>query len=453
MKMNPKNIQDILDNGRFPVSAALERLEQLRYSLAIFSDKSLKNLLHCAAEMGDCESIKWILDNKILMVNCFTVRGQSRINEKTPLHFACENGHFEAVKLLVQYGADVNAGAGAYIPVIFAAVKGGKMEIFDFLASKGANIHATGALNRTCLSEAVREGQNDFIDRLIKMGFSPMIMTKLNGNLLHEAAMNPKYPTLWKLLQEFRFDPNEVDALQYRPVDYLFEKGDRATLDLYTRYGIDVMLTGPCLMTPLYLACESGNLETAQYLMERGMNPNTPNPYSDNFPLQIAVKNKNLAMYDLLVRFGANIHLTTKRGETLMSMAIKSNHPGIVERMVRIGANVNEMSAFSRTSALHTASCFSTAEVVHKMIDLGANVHAKDADGMTPLHKACIYNRPLIVFALIQRGANVNVEGQFGKLPLDLATEPAVIKILLENGGTRQTMASKFLHSCCCCFV
>ena len=50
MQMSPQDIQNILETSRFPVSAVLDRLSELRVSWAIFNMRNMKNLLHCAAE-------------------------------------------------------------------------------------------------------------------------------------------------------------------------------------------------------------------------------------------------------------------------------------------------------------------------------------------------------------------------------------------------------------------
>lgn len=66
------------------------------------------------------------------------------------LNFACENNNFEAVKLLIKYGANVNGGAGGYKPILFSAIKSGNMELFDLLVQSGANANVKDTYNRKC---------------------------------------------------------------------------------------------------------------------------------------------------------------------------------------------------------------------------------------------------------------------------------------------------------------
>ncbi|MFZ0271203.1 MAG: ankyrin repeat domain-containing protein [Acidobacteriaceae bacterium] len=62
-----------------------------------------KERLHRAAESGDVEKIKALLEEGV-PINAFD-DGLSR----TPLHYAAIEGHIDAVKYLIDAGADVNA--------------------------------------------------------------------------------------------------------------------------------------------------------------------------------------------------------------------------------------------------------------------------------------------------------------------------------------------------------
>jgi uncharacterized protein len=55
-----------------------------------------------ACKQGDIEKVQNILNNGVDVQSC-------SFQGATGFHTACQNGHIEIVKLLIQYKADINA--------------------------------------------------------------------------------------------------------------------------------------------------------------------------------------------------------------------------------------------------------------------------------------------------------------------------------------------------------
>ena len=114
----------------------LEQLYKEIESVADFSDIEVKDPntlglfstrpLHVAAIWGDCEAIKMLIE------------AGANINEKgehgfTPLFEAVEQGHFEAVKLLVELGAQPIKNDEGLLPSEYAEGK----ELVSYLKENG----------------------------------------------------------------------------------------------------------------------------------------------------------------------------------------------------------------------------------------------------------------------------------------------------------------------------
>ena len=450
IQMFLQDILKIIEKAKFPVGAVLDRLSELRINWAIFDEKSKKNLLHCAAEQGDCESINRLMYYKIYHIDSYTV-----IAGGMPcyyaLNFACENNHFEAVKLLVQYGANVNAGSYVFEPVLFSAIKSGNMELFDYLVQCGANLNVTDRINRSCLFVATRYGRNDLIDKFINLGQGPWIKNKFGLDLLTAACLSSNYETLKKILDKFNCNPYALDGFNCRPIDYLIEEGDREMLALFVSRGINILEPGFLGFSPLSLACRCSNVETASYLLEIGADPNIPNRKDFSYPIEIAVEKKNLDLVGLLLRNGASVQLQKRAGESLIDKAVKADSPEMIELLARYGADISCRSEFSLSSPLHTAAVKASPAVVSKLIEMGAYVDSLDQDKMTPLHKACANERPEIVSILLQKGADINAAGLMGKRPLDLTNNPIIFQMLTQRGATKQSSWSRCFYMCCSC--
>ena len=68
-------------------------------------------------------------------------------------------------------------------------------------------------------------------------------------------------------------------------------------------------------------------------------------------------------------------------------------------------------------------------------IEKGADVHAKDNEGNTPLHGA---KKSDLATMLIEKGADVNAKNEYGESPLHRARTPAIAKLLIDHGADKQ---------------
>jgi ankyrin repeat protein len=76
--------------------------------------------------------------------------------------------------------------------------------------------------------------------------------------------------------------------------------------------------------------------------------------------------------------------------------------------------------------------------IVKGLVESGANVHAQDKLGATPLHMAAHIGNVKIVKLLVELGANVHAQAKSGATSLHLATSKGheeIVKLLVELGG------------------
>ena len=119
-------------------------------------------------------------------------------------------------------------------------------------------------------------------------------------------------------------------------------------------------------------------------------------------------------------------------------------------QLLRAGADVNGRCAFRDWTALHAAADRGQAAAAQVLIEHGAKVDLKDADGFTPLHvtgtqpsgkpqpKASEAGRNDVAVLLLNRGANANATTSHGDNALHCAVNSdnaTLVRILLERGA------------------
>ena len=133
-----------------------------------------------------------------------------------------------------------------------------------------------------------------------------------------------------------------------------------------------------------------------------------------------------------------------------------------VQELIRRGADVNMPCRYSlrhtskEGSLLHLAIEKCYEDIALALLAAGADVHAKDDGGWTPLRWACFMGCKEVVQALIDRGSRVNERDWAGRTPLMVADEggeKAIMMCLLRAGADceglgQERVDSLFRHAC-----
>ncbi len=153
-----------------------------------------------------------------------------------------------------------------------------------------------------------------------------------------------------------------------------------------------------------------------------------------------------------MLNAGADPHVTDAQGRPGAHIAIQRadySHKGgreLVAMFLNRGVDVNAKDGAGAT-LLHHAVQDIDYTIHYKMTDMvhfGANIHARDNDGRTPLHWAAMqgYKTEGVSF-LINHDANVNAADEQGVTPLHLAAargDADVIKVLVSAGADLQAV-------------
>eukprot|EP00658_Telonema_sp_P-2_P032162 TRINITY_DN23888_c0_g1_i2.p1 TRINITY_DN23888_c0_g1~~TRINITY_DN23888_c0_g1_i2.p1 ORF type:complete len:170 (+),score=56.63 TRINITY_DN23888_c0_g1_i2:169-678(+) len=114
---------------------------------------------------------------------------------------------------------------------------------------------------------------------------------------------------------------------------------------------------------------------------------------------------------------------------------IAGGDPEVLAYLVNLAEMAVDAQDVSGATALHYAAAVELKTIfipnggVSKLVELGANVNAKDGDGRTPLHVAAeLDTTGLTVAQLIELGSDICARDQFGHTPLDVAVSASMLE-------------------------
>ena len=263
--------------GRTPLmNAALEgKLEVVKGLIERGADPSLEdnggwNFLHFASHYGDPHTIHLILTH-VTDIESRTAQGD------TPLMIAAVSAKLQAVKFLLEKGADPSLHNNRGWNLLHFASQGGDPRIIQLILNHVTDIESRSTDGRTPLMIAASSGTLQGVKCLLERGADPSSETNRGWNLLHFASQGGD-------LRIIHLTLTHVTDIESRTVDGY---------------------------TPLMIAVSSGTLQGVKYLLERGADPFSEDNHGRN-SLHLALSfNRDPGVEELLHNHMTNSKSTT----------------------------------------------------------------------------------------------------------------------------------------------
>jgi ankyrin repeat protein len=153
------------------------------------------------------------------------------------LHTASEEGQLDAVKTLLDSGADINARNESHGTPLHQAVKVGKLDVVRFLIiERGAEVDPRDEYGWTPLHYASREGHLDISRLLVDHGANVNAAEKDYWTPMHILARNGHLEVV-KLLLERDVDLHVFNDKHQTPYQVSLEKGHKQIADILRDHG------------------------------------------------------------------------------------------------------------------------------------------------------------------------------------------------------------------------
>jgi len=248
-----------------------DKYQVLKKMLDMGADPNIKDsngwtALHYACEFGDLESVKILVNNKIIIDSYSN-------NSRTPLHLASIHNSPSIVKFLLENMSDPNFKDHSGCTPLLLAAKYGNVDCMALLLAYGANLY-----------------EEDF----------------RKWNILHYAAFqgHPKAVRyICKYDSDFDFLQNKRNSQQKLAIEIARDSSIKS-----------------CFIT-IWHAARQGDLDATRHLLFQGENINELSTFLKNTPLHLAVFNNHYLLVRLLLENKAEADIRNRDGVTPLEYA------------------------------------------------------------------------------------------------------------------------------------
>jgi ankyrin repeat protein len=322
----------------------------------------------------------------------------------TPLMYAAALGSLQAMKVLLQAGADLNAKNAFGATALMWCIN--QPDMVRLLVAKGVDVNARSKMGRTPLLLAASYGGNSEVVRLL-LAKGAKVITRDNFEITPLIAA--------------------TQANDLATVKLLLEQGaDIKGVDIHSKEMAERVLTGPASagFTPLMFAAAEGNVEVVRLLLARGADVNAV--CSAKTP---AVKNGPVALASL----------------TALTLAAAYGGPDTIKVLLDHGAKVDAQDLRGMTPLMLAISTDrADARVVRLLLEKGADPSIKSASNETAIDWAKKYRNTSVGQAL---GLTFDDSGAAPVKPIGNHQAPELKEALAKSIGLLQSVSANFMKT------
>jgi ankyrin repeat protein len=336
----------------------------------------------------------------------------------TPLRVACQHGHEEEVKLLLEYGASPNGLTPVWTSLAWA-LDGCYEVIIRLLLQYGTDPNAKMQNGETTLLYACgkrHQGISKMIQEIIEYGADVNGKNSNGKTALYYACENNR-PDLVQLFLSSGADPNLPGP--NLPIEASYRHPE--CMKLLISSGADVHAKKEFMEKAVWQNC----IEVVQQFLDAGIDPNSKtNDYWS--PLTTAIRDNHGEIMALLLSRGADPNL---KGEDFpLMMAV--DKPDLLKHLISAGADIRECKGL-----LEKAVYRDQEGSIRILLEVGEPIDGVEGDYYRPVCTAVRDNRPELLSLLLSKGADPNLVGGEGVPLMIAANKPQMLQQLLKAGA------------------
>lgn len=405
-------------------STALEALAKADSNF--FNNNTLEYTAERAIKNGKIEVLKVLVNYKLLTKDL----------KSSLLRSAAYEGHLTICQYLIQEGADpLGIGEWGY-SILHSAAKSGKAEIIQFFSSNSKLINSINDSESTPLIIAAKNGHLEACEILLKAGADYLITNTEGRNAMHFAARNG-HTNIVKLLLSYKILVHSFSFDDSTPLMLAARHGHRDICELLIEAGANVLATNIAGKNALHIAVGNEQIEvvTLLALFKPLINSTDINNAT---PLMLAAANGSVIILKVLLNVGADPFLKCFESTNAMHLAAARGHLEIVRILLKYKELINSKTDGS-TPLMCAVRNDQNKKVCEILLKAGADPFARDDDDQTAMHLAANLGQTEMVSLLSFYKELIHAKDANGNTPLMLAVEKGHLettKVLLKIGAS-----------------
>ena len=278
------------------------------------------------------------------------------------------------------------------------------------------------AMGKVYLDLACQTGDVALVELLLKRGIDPNErVSNTNATTLH-LATTMGHLDIVEFLLENKADVNLVNRFGETSVHNAVDFGHANVLR--------VLLAHPnqkCINSVTYKRQNYGDLREIVNVTA----------------LEISVSQHDVACTEILLQNAAQYN--QEIASLCFCLALDEDHIGLAKLLVEQGFDIYKGFGLNQRTVLHDAAIKGSRAVAEQLLDLGADVNARDKNQMTPIQYASQKAHAHIVEFFLQRGCEVNSRDIDGNTALHLSSLKGNLETMgvLLDGGARSDIRNK----------
>ena len=258
---------------------------------------------------------------------------------------------------------------------------------------------------------------------------------------IHEAAKAGNTEQLKIILNNNPSLVNSQDTDKYTPLHHAIDSGHLEAASLLIDRGAEINAVNFMTETPLHIAAYKGNADAVKLLLQNGADPNL-REMRDRIPLFLACNwGHDLETVRLLIDAGSDVNDINSRGEILFVSSLYYGKKEIIDLLIDSGAVIPEDESTLRRVLYVTAS-----NGMERPFNIA--VEKSKANGLEwwtdiPMHACARGGSVAIAKALIDKGIDYNERNKYGIEPLHIAAENGrkdFVEFLLAKGENHRSL-------------
>lgn len=360
------------------------RLLVARGASPVLASVSGTTPLIIAAGRGNVEAVEMLLELKGVDPNAIDNDGDTALLSAT----MCPGLDVKVIELLLEHGARLEATRTNGSSALHIACEKGHVQMTRMLLDRSASLTVLDSDGDTpILSALLGSAPNTEVVRLCLEGGASPDTARTNGATLLGISCSKGQLEIARLLLErgaslvAEDDDGDSPLIVSMLVSNPSEDGSR----LLVNAGADINVKRKNGCSVLYIAAEKGMTSLVKLLMVRGANLDQAN-VNGLAALHIAVAKNRPEIVRMLLDYGASVDLADNTGDTPLfyTVLVPGVDPEIVRMLWEAGADLDTVRQNGCT-ALFVACELGHSETARVLLDCGADPTIRSSSGVAPL--------------------------------------------------------------------